>query len=318
MTEFDVHLRRGTIRTRRFGPADGKAILCVPGLPGNSRTFDFIGEQLGMGERQVVSFDLRGRGFSPPTGPGTYGWRNEARDVLDLATALEIDTFDLAGHSAGAFVAMQVAVLIPSRVRRLILIDGLGRPQLTAFWEVMRTVQRLGRVYPSAEEYLAEVRGLGVIDPWNDHWERYFRYELKPTMEVLDDGAHVQLTPEKRFHEVVAQLVQPERLPRLTQEMAEVLAIVIMDGMATRRRIEEVRGAARLSIGPQGPVSLPRDSSETLALLLSRGLLCAERDDHANGRPLVYRPTLRLLQLLGTETLEEVRGKMATWPNYSS
>jgi pimeloyl-ACP methyl ester carboxylesterase len=181
MTEFDVHLRRGTIRTRRFGPADGKAILCVPGLPGNSRTFDFIGEQLGMGERQVVSFDLRGRGFSPPTGPGTYGWRNEARDVLDLATALEIDTFDLAGHSAGAFVAMQVAVLMPSRVRRLILIDGLGRPQLTAFWEVMRTVQRLGRVYPSAEEYLAEVRGLGVIDPWNDHWERYFRYELKPT-----------------------------------------------------------------------------------------------------------------------------------------
>jgi chromosome segregation and condensation protein ScpB/DNA-binding XRE family transcriptional regulator len=137
-------------------------------------------------------------------------------------------------------------------------------------------------------------------------------------MQVLDDGSHVQLAPAKRFHQAVAELVQPERLPRLTQEMAEVLAIVIMDGMATRRRIEEVRGAASLSIGPEGPGSLPRDSSETLALLLSRGLLCAERDDHANGRPLVYRRTLRLLQLLGTETLEEVRGKMATWPNYSS
>jgi 3-oxoadipate enol-lactonase len=181
MTEFDVHLRTGTLRTRRFGPAEGKAILCVPGLPGNSRTFDFIGEQLGMGERQVVSFDLRGRGFSPPTGPGTYGWRNGARDVLDLATALEIDTFDLTGHSAGAFVAMQVAVLVPSRIRRLILIDGLGRPQPTAFWAVMRTVQRLGRVYPSADEYLAEVRSLGIIDPWNDYWERYFRYEVRPT-----------------------------------------------------------------------------------------------------------------------------------------
>jgi hypothetical protein len=33
--------------------------------------------------------------------------------------------------------------------------------------------------------------------------------------------------------------------------------------MATRRRIEEVRGAAQLSIGPVGPVSLPRDSSES-------------------------------------------------------
>jgi chromosome segregation and condensation protein ScpB len=135
--------------------------------------------------------------------------------------------------------------------------------------------------------------------------------QLEPTgMQVLDDGAHVQLAPAKRFHEAVAQLVQPERLPRLTQEMAEVLAVVIMDGMATRRRIEEVRGAATLSIGADGPVSLPRDSSETLALLLSRGLLSAERDDHGTGRPLVYRPTPRLLQLLGAETLEETQRRL--------
>ena len=104
--------------------------------------------------------------------------------------------------------------------------------------------------------------------------------------------------------------MQPEHLLRLSQEQAEVLAVVIADGMATRRRIEEVRGSALLSIGPDGPVSLPRDCSETLALLLSRGLLCAERDDHANGRPLIYRPTPRLLQLLGAETLEEARGRL--------
>jgi hypothetical protein len=46
----------------------------------------------------------------------------------------------------------------------------------------------------------------------------------------------------------------------------EQVAEQAQDGMATRRRIEEVRGAAQLSIGPDGPVSLPRDSSETLAL----------------------------------------------------
>jgi hypothetical protein len=76
-------------------------------------------------------------------------------------------------------------------------------------------------------------------------------------MQVLDDGSHVQLVPEKRFHDAVAHLIQPQQLPRLTQEQAEVLAIVVMDGMATRRRIEEVRGAAQLSIEPDGPVSLP-------------------------------------------------------------
>ncbi|MDQ6898360.1 MAG: SMC-Scp complex subunit ScpB [Candidatus Dormibacteraeota bacterium] len=135
-------------------------------------------------------------------------------------------------------------------------------------------------------------------------------------MQVLDDGTHVQLGPEKRFHDAVAHLIQPQQLPRLTQEQAEVLAIVVMDGMATRKRIEEVRGAAHLSIGPEGPVSLPRDSSETLALLLSRGVLCAERDDHAMGRPLVYRPTPRLLQLLGAGTLEEARMKMGIPADY--
>jgi hypothetical protein len=88
--------------------------------------------------------------------------------------------------------------------------------------------------------------------------------------------------------------------------------------MATRRRIEEVRGATQLSIGPDGPVSLPRDSSETLALLISRGLLCADRDDHAMGRPLVYRPTPRLLQLIGAETLEEARRAMAVTAEHRS
>jgi chromosome segregation and condensation protein ScpB len=129
-------------------------------------------------------------------------------------------------------------------------------------------------------------------------------------MQVLDDGSHVQLAPEKRFHDAVAHLVQPDQLPRLTQEQAEVLAIVISDGMASRRRIEAVRGSAQFSIGPAGPASLPRDSSETLVLLLSRGLLCADRDDHSMGRPLVYRPTVRLLQMLGAQTLEEARRRL--------
>jgi chromosome segregation and condensation protein ScpB/DNA-binding XRE family transcriptional regulator len=156
---------------------------------------------------------------------------------------------------------------------------------------------------------LAEATGVSISDVRLAL--RRLAEQLEPTgMQVLDDGSHVQLAPEKRFHSAVAHLVQPERLPRLTQEQAEVLAIVVMDGMASRRRIEEVRGAATLSIGPEGPVSVPRDSSETLALLLSRGLLCAERDDHATGRPLVYRPTPRLLQMLGAETLEEARASL--------
>ncbi len=162
---------------------------------------------------------------------------------------------------------------------------------------------------PYSDGLLAEATGVSISDV-RLALRRLARQVESAGMQVLDDGSHVQLAPERRFHGAVAHLSQPEVLPRLTQEQAEVLAIVISDGMASRRRIEEVRGAAQLSIGPEGPVSLPRDSSETLALLLSRGLLCADRDEHANGRPLVYRPTPRLLQQLGAETLEEARGRM--------
>src|SRR5437870_13536644 len=132
---------------------------------------------------------------------------------------------------------------------------------------------------------------------------------------VLEGQARV-LVRNRRFHHAVAHLVKAEQVRRLTQQQAEVLAIVIADGMATRRRIEEVRGAAQMSIAPDGPASLPRDSSETLALLLSRGLLCAERDDHAMGRPLVYQPTPRLLQPLGVETLEEARTRLGVSTGY--
>ncbi len=56
--------------------------------------------------------------------------------------------------------------------------------------------------------------------------------------------------------------------------------------------------------------SIPRDGSETLALLVSRGLLAAERDEGAQGRPNVYRPTPELLQAFGVQTLEELREGM--------
>ena len=100
---------------------------------------------------------------------------------------------------------------------------------------------------------LAEASGASIMDVRLAL--RRLAEQLEPAgMQVLDDGSHVQLAPAKSFHETVAQLAQPVPLPRLTQDQAEVLAVVIMDGMASRKRIDEVRGAVSLSIGPEGPV----------------------------------------------------------------
>jgi hypothetical protein len=94
-------------------------------------------------------------------------------------------------------------------------------------------------------------------------------------MQVLDDGHHVQLAPHRRFGGAVTHLVQRQQVPRLTQEQAEVLAIVVMDGLASRRRIEEVRGAAALSIGAGGARSAAAGQlGDAGALALAWASLC--------------------------------------------
>src|SRR5207302_11268197 len=93
-------------------------------------------------------------------------------------------------------------------------------------------VARLGACLASVRQAslaeLGEAMGASISDV---HLAlRRLATKLEATgMQVLDDGSHVQLAPERRFQDAVAQLVQPERLPWLSQEQAEVLAIVIMD-----------------------------------------------------------------------------------------
>ena len=69
---------------------------------------------------QVVTFDYSGLGSS--TGEASYDPRSLARDVIDLADALDLKTFFLGGWSLGGQAAQVVAITHPERVRKLILI----------------------------------------------------------------------------------------------------------------------------------------------------------------------------------------------------
>jgi pimeloyl-ACP methyl ester carboxylesterase len=178
-TDFDLHLPSGRIRAHRFGDPGGELVLCVPGLSANSRWFDYLGERIVAAGRQVVALDMRGRGFSEVTALGTYGYKNHAHDVFAAAEALGATRFDLVGHSMGAYVAMEAAASkSAARIRRLVLIDGLGTPRYAAVQSIRRNLQRLDSVYPSAEHYIASIRSLNFADPWSEYWERCYLYEL--------------------------------------------------------------------------------------------------------------------------------------------
>ena len=178
----DVPLGERTLRLHRFTPETPLhevPVLCVHGLSANGRGFDPLARALVGAGHTVVSIDLRGRGHSACTGPGTYGWRAHARDLIDVVDWLGVDRVDVVGHSMGAYIGMQLAVTAPSRLRRLVLVDGVGMPEPAAMPKILGSLQRLSSSYRSFSDYLARVRSVGTIEPWSDDWARYFEYEIE-------------------------------------------------------------------------------------------------------------------------------------------
>jgi len=250
----DLQLSRGPLHALCSGPDGGSPALCVPGLSANARSFDRIADALAEAGRRVVVFDLRGRGLSPADAPGTHGWRRHAEDVLEAATRLGFESFDLAGHSMGAFVSMQIAALEPRRVRRLVLIDGAGPPEPAALPPILAAVQRLDQVYPSAEEYCARIERHGTAQPWRELWKAHYLYELEPAPEggvrprtskaaVLEDAVYGSKQDAKAFWPALTMptlLVRASRplLPGTGFVVGEKLRDDFLDAVPSARAVE--------------------------------------------------------------------------------
>jgi len=116
----------GRIFVRSAGDS-GPALLLVHALGGSGAHWR---PQLAAlsGTCRVFAIDLRGHGRSDaPTG-AAYDIAAHAADLLAVADALGLDRFALAGHSFGAWVALEVAAANPQRVTALALVDPSGDP----------------------------------------------------------------------------------------------------------------------------------------------------------------------------------------------
>ena len=206
--EFDLELPSGRFRAQRFGSTAAPLALCIPGITANLKSFDFIGERIAGDRLQAVAIDLRGRGKSPVTAAGTYGWANHARDVFAAADALGAGTFSIIGHSMGGFVAMAAAAQDAGRLQRVVLVDVCGAPEPSSLTAIETSVSRLGQVYPSVSFYTDAVKSMGLIAPWSVYWDRYYEYDFAPVdggvrsrgnrdaiLEDYEYGKHQQVEP---------------------------------------------------------------------------------------------------------------------------
>ncbi len=126
-----IQLSRGGIKLFYYdaGRPSMPAILLIHGLGDEADTWRYLVGPLS-GYYRVIAPDLPGFGRSGPAAPSDpsaprpYSLEYYARTALELLESLGISRFSLVGHSLGGMVAHQIALAVPSRVERLVLIDG--------------------------------------------------------------------------------------------------------------------------------------------------------------------------------------------------
>jgi pimeloyl-ACP methyl ester carboxylesterase len=170
----------------------GKQILCIHGITANSRFWDCLASALAPHHR-VIAVDLRGRGLSdkPPTG---YSIEHHCKDILALMNDRGLERPVLMGHSLGAFISLVFSAKYPQRVDRLILVDGGGKltkTQMTkVFTGIKPSLDRLGKTFPSFEDYISQMKQAPYLQPWNSYMETYFHYEVEKVKGGLRSRVH--------------------------------------------------------------------------------------------------------------------------------
>lgn len=126
-------------------------LVVLPGV--NSGPYLFVGASATLGTtHKLIMFNPPGTAGVPL--PVPFSVAAYARSVVKALDDLNITAFALMGHSLGGFAAQKVAMHMPGKVSRLILVStSPGQPHTTRdvaniakvtgkqYWEVMRTIE---------------------------------------------------------------------------------------------------------------------------------------------------------------------------------
>jgi len=234
----------------------GKQILCIHGLTANCRFWDCLASALSP-QHRVIAMDLRGRGLSdkPPEG---YSIERHCKDVLALIDDLGLKRPVLMGHSLGAFISLVFSAKHPQRVDRLILVDGGGKlseaQMARVFAGIKPSLDRLGKTFPSFEDYISQMKLAPYLQPWNSYMETYFHYEVEKVKGGLRSRVHPKHIEEeaknlgkvdsRKFYQKVTS---PTLILRATKGMLFEDDFVLPEDVA-KRMVREMPNAKRFDV----------------------------------------------------------------------
>lgn len=182
MTTETIDVDGGQLHARVWG-SGAPRVLALHGLTASHLSWAAVASAF---DGTLVAPDLRGRGASS-TLPGPYGMAQHADDAVALLDHLGVaEPITVAGHSMGGFVALVLAHRHPSRVGRIVLVDGgvpLPVPPGIRVDQLMAAivgpaVARLEMTFASREEYHDWWRAHPAITEWTSVVADYVDYDL--------------------------------------------------------------------------------------------------------------------------------------------
>src|SRR5690625_4378913 len=172
---------RGRFAYRESGPAAGKPFVMIHGWPESSYCWKGVVEHL-KPELRVIAPDMRGLGDS--TREGTLEQFQKQAIAADMVAALDtlgIQDFYLVGHDWGGVVAQEVALAIPERVRRMVIMNIALINNMRGNQEVIAAVRERGGPYYWYQHF-QQAKGLAeAMIPGNE--EVFLRYFLRAWSE---------------------------------------------------------------------------------------------------------------------------------------
>ena len=111
---------------QEMGAIDGQVIVFIHGTAAWSGLWRETMTPLAQAGYRCIAIDIPPFGFSERPATPSYGNADQAKRIVALMDALEIQHAILLGHSFGGGATMETALMIPNRIEALILADVGG------------------------------------------------------------------------------------------------------------------------------------------------------------------------------------------------
>ena len=175
----------------------GSPIVLLHGLFGSLSNLGALAQSLSHTMR-VVSFDLRNHGDSPHDGHMDLDCM--ARDVVESMAVLGIERASFLGHSLGGKVAMQVALMHPEQVVKLLVADIAPVHYSPSHGAVLNALELINRSLVDSRSKAKDILMKWVTDPAvgdfllkNLYRGEDKKYRLRLNLSAISDNYNTQL-----------------------------------------------------------------------------------------------------------------------------